>query len=51
MITEPLNNRDLIIAKTHDLLKAATGYEYEEIKTIVEEDKNGKKRLRCNAFD
>ncbi|NHN34697.1 transposase [Paenibacillus agricola] len=28
------------------LLKAATGYEYEEIKTIIEEDKNGKKKTR-----
>ncbi|QQE74989.1 transposase [Brevibacillus composti] len=30
----------------NSLLKAAMGYEYEEIKTIVEEDKNGKKRTR-----
>jgi hypothetical protein len=29
----------------NSLLRAATGYEYEEIKTIIEEDKNGKKRL------
>ncbi|NHN29642.1 transposase [Paenibacillus agricola] len=28
------------------LLKAATGYEYEEIRTVVEEDKNGKKKTR-----
>lgn len=28
------------------LLKTALGYEYEEIKTIIEEDKNGKKRTR-----
>lgn len=28
------------------LFKLAMGYEYEEIKTIVEEDKNGKKRTR-----
>jgi DNA-binding CsgD family transcriptional regulator len=30
----------------NSLLRAATGYEYEEIKTIIEEDKNGKKRTR-----
>jgi hypothetical protein len=30
----------------NSLLKAALGYEYEEIKTIIEEDKNGKKRTR-----
>ncbi|MCI1693296.1 transposase [Aneurinibacillus aneurinilyticus] len=30
----------------NSLLKAALGYDYEEIKTIVEEDKNGKKRTR-----
>ncbi|WP_348621581.1 transposase [Paenibacillus polymyxa] len=30
----------------NSLLKAATGYEYEEIKTIIEEDKNGKKKTR-----
>jgi hypothetical protein len=30
----------------NSLLKAAMGYEYEEIKTIIEEDKNGKKRTR-----
>lgn len=30
----------------NSLLKTALGYEYEEIKTIVEEDKNGKKRTR-----
>lgn len=28
------------------LLKAATGYDVEELKTVVEEDKNGKKRTR-----
>ena len=28
------------------LLKTALGYEYEEIKTVIEEDKNGKKRTR-----
>lgn len=28
------------------LLKLCTGYEYEELKTIVEEDKNGKKRTK-----
>lgn len=28
------------------LLKTALGYDYEEIKTIIEEDKNGKKRTR-----
>jgi hypothetical protein len=28
------------------LLKAAMGYEYEEIKSVIEEDKNGKKRTR-----
>ena len=28
------------------LLKLCTGYEYEEFKTIVEEDKNGKKRTK-----
>ena len=28
------------------LLKICTGYEYEELKTIVEEDKNGKKRTK-----
>lgn len=28
------------------LFKLCTGYEYEELKTIVEEDKNGKKRTR-----
>lgn len=28
------------------LLKLCTGYEYEELKTIVEEDKNGKKHTR-----
>lgn len=28
------------------LLKTALGYEYEEIKTIIEEDQNGKKRTR-----
>ena len=27
-------------------LKTALGFEYEEIKTIIEEDKNGKKRTR-----
>jgi len=30
----------------NSLLKAAMGYEYQEIKTVVEEDKNGKKRTR-----
>lgn len=30
----------------NSLFRAATGYEYEEIKTIIEEDKNGKKRTR-----
>lgn len=30
----------------NSLLKLCTGYEYEEIKTVVEEDKNGKKRTR-----
>ncbi|OFI07464.1 hypothetical protein CLOACE_02930 [Clostridium acetireducens DSM 10703] len=28
------------------LLKICTGYDYEELKTIVEEDKNGKKRTK-----
>jgi len=28
------------------LLKTALGYDYEEIKTVIEEDKNGKKRTR-----
>ena len=28
------------------LIKLCTGYDYEELKTIVEEDKNGKKRTR-----
>ena len=28
------------------LLKLCTGYDYEEIRTVVEEDKNGKKRTR-----
>jgi hypothetical protein len=28
------------------VLKTALGYEYEEIKTIIEEDRNGKKRTR-----
>lgn len=28
------------------LLKLCTGYEYEELKTIVEEDKNGKKKTK-----
>lgn len=28
------------------LLKLCTGYDYEELKTIVEEDKNGKKRTK-----
>ena len=30
----------------NSLLRAAIGYDYEEIKTVVEEDKNGKKRTR-----
>ena len=30
----------------NSLLKTALGYEYEEIKTVIEEDKNGKKRTR-----
>jgi hypothetical protein len=30
----------------NSLFRTATGYEYEEIKTIVEEDKNGKKKTR-----
>ena len=28
------------------VLKSALGFEYEEIKTIIEEDRNGKKRTR-----
>lgn len=32
------------------LLKLCTGYEYEELKTIVEEDKNGKKRTRIEKI-
>lgn len=28
------------------LIKLCKGYEYEELKTIVEEDKNGKKRTK-----
>jgi hypothetical protein len=34
------------ISVENSLFKAATGYDYEEIKTVVEEDKNGKKRTR-----
>jgi hypothetical protein len=34
------------ISVENSLFKAATGYEYDEIKTVVEEDKNGKKRTR-----
>jgi hypothetical protein len=34
------------ISVENSLFRAATGYEYEEIKTVVEEDKNGKKRTR-----
>lgn len=32
------------------LFKLAMGYEYEEIKTIIEEDKNGKKRTRIEKI-
>jgi len=32
------------------LLKLCTGYEYEELKTIVEEDKNGKKRTKLEKI-
>ncbi|AKL96154.1 hypothetical protein CACET_c27090 [Clostridium aceticum] len=32
------------------LFKLAIGYEYEEIRTIVEEDKNGKKRTRIEKI-
>jgi len=32
------------------LLKLCTGYEYEELKTIVEEDKNGKKRTKIEKI-
>lgn len=40
-------SRSVTISRVENsLLKAALGYEYEEIKTIVEEDKNGKKRTR-----
>ncbi|UZW12580.1 transposase [Clostridium pasteurianum] len=28
------------------LIKAAMGYDYEEVRTVIEEDKNGKKRTR-----
>ncbi|MDB5056120.1 MAG: transposase [Bacilli bacterium] len=34
------------ISVENSLFRSATGYEYEEIKTVVEEDKNGKKRTR-----
>lgn len=40
-------SKSVIISRVEtSLLKAATGYEYEEIKTIIEEDKNGKKKTR-----
>lgn len=40
-------SKSVIISRVENsLLKAATGYEFEEIKTIVEEDKNGKKKTR-----
>lgn len=40
-------SRSVIISRVENsLLRAATGYEFEEIKTIVEEDKNGKKKTR-----
>lgn len=32
------------------LLKLCTGYDYEELKTIVEEDKNGKKRTKIEKI-
>jgi len=32
------------------LIKLCTGYDYEELKTIVEEDKNGKKRTRLEKI-
>lgn len=32
------------------LLKLCTGYEYEELKTIVEEDRNGKKRTKIEKI-
>ncbi|MGF7050101.1 transposase [Paenibacillus sp. DS2015] len=40
-------SRSVIISRVENsLLKAAMGYDFEELKTIVEEDKNGKKRTR-----
>ena len=33
----------------NSLLRAALGYEFEEVKTIIEEDKNGKKKTYLNA--
>lgn len=39
--------RSVLNAKVENsLYRLCTGYEYEEIKTVVEEDKNGKKRTR-----
>lgn len=39
--------RNITIQKVErSLLNLCTGYEYEELKTIVEEDKNGKKRTK-----
>ncbi|MCP3776563.1 transposase [Paenibacillus sp. MZ04-78.2] len=48
MFAELINwGKSVTIARVENsLLKTAMGYEYEEIKTIVEEDKNGKKRTR-----
>lgn len=40
-------SRSVTISRVENsLLKAALGYDFEEIKTIVEEDRNGKKRTR-----
>lgn len=32
------------------LIKAAMGYEYEEVRTVIEEDKNGKKRTKIEKI-
>jgi hypothetical protein len=40
-------SKSIIVSRVENsLLRAAMGYEFEELKTIVEEDKNGKKKTR-----
>lgn len=45
-------SRSVTISRVEtSLLKAATGYSYDEIKTIIEEDKNGKKKTRIEKVN